>query len=294
MFIPISLVYKKTHMKRITLSILIIMLVSVLVNAQDQNKRKNQNQSTSSQTQSTETEGEDETGQLLGDENRKANKKNSEDQTSDANYRNNKVSGNPNNRSIGNTAEQESTTPSGAGQGTDSQNNNAGQGTSGDNATSNDNEDANMQTAEDGNNEGSSGSTTTTTTSDPNASNTPAVRQRTTSESGSPAVLAEDGRDGTNNMQRATTTKSSGRKTNANPVDEDEANKKSTLQRQSPDTREMKQAENDPNRKQTSKELQDREVQPTPSTELQRDMASKKKEGKKDKQSDRKKRKRNN
>jgi hypothetical protein len=83
----------------------------------------------------------------------------------------------------------------------------AGEQTPGDSATTVGGPDANQNkagaqsTAQQQNETGDSGTT------NPAASNTPAVSQTTSSQSGSPAVLAEeDGkmRDGTNNIQRAT------------------------------------------------------------------------------------------
>lgn len=113
---------------------------------------------------------------LLGDDNKEAEGTPAGEGATSSEYRDNKVSGNPNNRST--------------------------------------NEGSNNQTARPGNTTESSASdndpnamnTGTGQAADPDASNVPAVMQQNTSSSGSPAMPAEEkekDRDGTNNVQQA-------------------------------------------------------------------------------------------
>jgi hypothetical protein len=135
----------------------------------------------------SETNKNSDNDPLLGEENDDAPGTQSTT-TDNADYRNNRVSGNPNNTNVNegsnrkNTETRETNESSGSVQlDSVSSSNQPGQ-------------------------EGSGSTTSENTQADPDASNVPAVMQENSSQSGSPAVLSgEEGsdRDGTNNVQRA-------------------------------------------------------------------------------------------
>jgi hypothetical protein len=86
---------------------------------------------------------------------------------------------------------------------------------------------------------GTSGAASGEVSADPTITNTPAVNQETSSQSGSPAVLSTDkgsDRDGTNNVQRAEPNmagaKVNGVKSGNKSVDEDKEIRKGTMQQQ--------------------------------------------------------------
>lgn len=169
-------------MKRRVLSIAIMLCsCSVFLYAQesDTTKREVAPAENSAGTSSTQQQsGQEDETELLGEENIDANENQNEGNTS-SDYRNNEVTGNPNNTSI----EGGSNRRSGEGE----------------------TDESSGAVKIDSTNTGSS-SSGEGVKADPNASNAPAVTHKTSSQSGSPAVLSDDkgeGRDGTNNVQRA-------------------------------------------------------------------------------------------
>jgi hypothetical protein len=130
-------------------------------------------------TESAESGSDQEGDDLIGTGNQKQKKDNTGKDGSDA-YRNNRVNGNPNNTDVNEGSNRESSSRS----------------STNESSKADDNGD---------NQQGNGGQNQQGGKADPQSSNAPSVIQETSSQSGSPAVLSEskDGRDGTNNVQRA-------------------------------------------------------------------------------------------
>lgn len=163
-----------------------------------------------------------ESPELIGSDNKEAEGTSSNEGNTSSDYRNNRVSGNPNNRSVdggsdNQTARTANTDESSAADG-DSTAMNMGGGQS---------------------------------VADPDASNVPAVVQENTSQSGSPAMRAEskDGdRDGTNNVQRAKPNMAGspvkGMRYSGKAKDTDREIKKGTMRQQSQTDNDVSKARN--------------------------------------------------
>jgi trimeric autotransporter adhesin len=156
--------------------------------AKQEQKKKNAGRSTSSQENQNKNQQQpggaesSSEGNLIGDQNESEGAGNTDAQST-SDYRNNEVSGNPNNISTDEGSHRRTST----GRETDESSGSI-----------------NLDSAA----AGQEGTTTSgqSTSADPDASNVPAVIQESSSQSGSPAVLSgEEGsdRDGTNNVQRA-------------------------------------------------------------------------------------------
>jgi hypothetical protein len=161
-------------MKKLAIQITVMLVMtSFMAVGQDRTKNataKKQN------TESKEAGDNQQNDELIGNDNQKKTDASGKD-ASDA-YRNNKVNGNPNNTDVNEGSNRESTSPASTNE--SSKADDSGNAQNGQNAQSG--------------------------KADPQASNAPSVIQETSSQSGSPAVPADDktGRDGTNNVQRAT------------------------------------------------------------------------------------------
>jgi hypothetical protein len=161
-------------MKKLAIQITVMLVMTSFI-AVGQDRTKNAGDKKPN-TESKEAEGDQQNDELIGNDNQKKTDASGKD-ASDA-YRNNKVNGNPNNTDVNEGSNRESTSPASTNESSKADDSGNAQ---------------NGQNAQGGK-------------ADPQASNAPSVIQETSSQSGSPAMLAEDknGRDGTNNVQRAT------------------------------------------------------------------------------------------
>jgi hypothetical protein len=153
--------------------------------------------------------------ELLGDSNRKSkNKSGEDDEDSNSNYRNNEVSGNPNNRNVNEGSNRRSGSDN-TGEGTGAtpavNPHNTTQGVTNQSSATPADEQEGNSASQDSTNQGEGAqnqqrAADSGTSANPQTTNAPPVLQRTTSGSGSPAVLSgENGKDpdGTNTVQRA-------------------------------------------------------------------------------------------
>jgi hypothetical protein len=187
---------------------------------------------------------EEDNSQLLGDDNRKAKK--DQDSQGSPDYRNNEVSGNPNNTTIsGGSNRQAEPAQSGA----NSQEVSSGNQTPGSAAT----DTGSTGEVSGQNTDGVRGATGTsnnvdgvensgTSAAGSQATSTPSVIQSSSTQSGSPSTERMDGtdKDGTNNVQQAKPNMAgsdvSGIRSNGRSIDEDREIRKGTMQQQaSPD-----------------------------------------------------------
>lgn len=159
-------------------------------------------------TENTVTPATEDDPRLLGEDNDKS--KRSSDQNPSSDYRNNKVSGNPNNRNVNEGSNRRSegqnqSESSNAAPAVNPHNSNQTISDPGSPAPV-DEVGAATESSQD-NTGGTIGENTASQTpANPQTTNAPAVTQETSSQSGSPAVLSEENgseRDGTNNVQRA-------------------------------------------------------------------------------------------
>jgi hypothetical protein len=225
---------KYVYMKKVLIIGTVLMgMLTVAANAQSSD-RSNTEKNTNEKRNQPETQGTIESPagaeELLGDSNDNRKKRSNQDPSSE--YRDNEVTGNPNNTNVNEGSNRRSTVqPQGEGStavpavnphNTNQTVTNPGSSAPADEAV-NDTSGTNEGSAsdEDSGDDGATGSA-----SGSQNSNAPSIIQETSSQSGSPAVLSEQNgtvRDGTNNVQRAEPNMAGSKSTKgAQGVNEDE------------------------------------------------------------------------
>jgi hypothetical protein len=197
-------------MKKLFLIATLLTTLSFSIQAQDAGSTQKRKQQGEQQTPQRDTN-------LIGNDNESDNEEANEDDR--ANYRNNEVSGNPNNRTVGDGSDRES--ESGV---------NTNESSESVPAVGDESNHSHSNRSSSNQNQGNSSSQS-------NSNNATSVIEHTSSGSGSPAVPAgNNGRDGTNTVQKAGKNmegaRSTGVRTGNKNVDQNEEIRKGTLQQQ--------------------------------------------------------------